>query len=158
VRGGRTLGRLVVLALLLGAGLVPGTVAQGRTHRQVPEAPAPKKSPEKLFPFNESFILVSINGKPVAGADPPSLTVDHTLRARGFGGCNTFSMAYYPIKNQTLAAGAIATTRKACSPEVMTSERGFLVTLHSLPKWDVTPEGDLVLKTSGTTLRFRRGI
>jgi heat shock protein HslJ len=158
MRGRAGAGRLAV-ALLLSAGLAQAATAQGfRSHRRAAEGPAPKHAPEKTFPFDGNFLLVSINGKPVASSDPPSLTVDQTLRARGFSGCNTFSMPYYPIKNQTLASGAIATTQKTCAPAVMASERAFLVTLHSLPRWDVTPEGDLLLKTSGTTLRFRRGI
>ena len=67
-------------------------------------------------------------------------------------------MALYPIKNQQLASGAIATTRKACEPAVMAAERAFLVALHTLPHWQVTPEGDLLLQARGTALRFRHGL
>ena len=112
---------------------------------------------EQQFPFGATWILDNIDGKPVAG-DTPSFMVDDKLRATGFGGCNTFSMALYPIKEQKLAAGAIATTRKQCGKPVDDLERSMLVGLHSLPTWKLEPNGDLTVKGQTSTMRFRRGL
>ncbi len=127
--------------------------------RQDDKAPVRPSGPvEQQFPFGATWILSEIGGKPVSG-DAPSFDLDDKLRAVGFGGCNTFSMALYPIKEQKLAAGAIALTRKTCGKDIDDMEHNMLVTLHSLPKWHLEANGDLtVTAQNGTVMRFKRGL
>ena len=149
----------VVMLLVLGGHAGPvAAQSAGFLHRhQTKDEPKPA-APGKLFPFDITWVLLTINDKPVALADPPSFSIDHTLRGRGFGGCGSFSMALYPNKDQTLFSGAIATSKGTCAPELMVMERNFLVTLHSQPKWDLLGDGDLTLTLGRTVMRFRRGV
>jgi heat shock protein HslJ len=127
--------------------------------KEVEKAPVRTGPAEQQFPFGATWILAEIGGKSVSG-DAPSFSLDDKLRAVGFGGCNTFSMALYPIREQKLAAGAIAVTRKSCGKDLDETEHNMLVTLHSLPKWHLEPNGDLtvVAANSTTPLRFKRGL
>ena len=76
-----------------------------------------------------------------------------------FGGFTTFSMALNPNKAHIRAAGSIAMTRKTCNKEVDDTEHNLLVTLHSLPKWHLEPNGDLtVTAQNGGVMRFKRGL
>ena len=126
-----------------------------RAHRiaQGPSGPV-----EQQFPFGSTWVLSDVGGKAVASGEPASFRLDDKLRAEGFGGCNTFSMALYPIKEQKLAAGSIATTRKSCGKPVDDAERALLVTLHSLPTWHLEPNGDLTIKGANSVMRFHRGL
>ena len=112
---------------------------------------------EQQFPFGGTWVLTSFEGKPI-GSDAPSFSLDDKLRAVGFGGCNTFSMALYPIREQKLAAGAIALTRKSCGKPLDDVEHDFLIGLHSLPKWHLEANGDLSVKGQTGTMMFRRGL
>jgi heat shock protein HslJ len=90
-----------------------------------------RREPPKLFPIGVSWTLVDINGRrPPAEA---TLRIDTTLRGNGFSGCNTFSAAIYPTRMQTLAAGPLAITKRACSPAVMQFERTYLSGIYSRP-------------------------
>ena len=83
-------------------------VRTGRQHRHSPRAhgsvpaarhagrgAAPKQ--EKVFPVGSSWIAVSLNGKTFSG-ERPSFTLDQQFRAKGFGGCNTYSATAYPLQ------------------------------------------------------------
>ena len=147
------------LALVLSA---PAMAQFGpKPARKEPEkAPVRTGPAEQQFPFGATWILAEIGGKQIGG-DAPSFTLDDKLRAVGFGGCNTFSMALYPIREQKLAAGAIAVTRKTCGKDLDDTEHNMLVALHSLPKWHLEPNGDLTVTAaanSPTTLVFKRGL
>jgi heat shock protein HslJ len=152
--------RLSTFTIVAGC-LLAATAAEAQSmHRRHEKSAAPEvksASPQKNFPLGNTWILQSINGKPVVG-EPATFQLDSTLRATGFSGCNTFSMILYPIKDQKLAGGAIALTHRTCDKDVMVAERNFLVGLHSLPTWDSTPNGDLTITGASGVMLFRRGI
>lgn len=112
---------------------------------------------EQQFPFGSTWLLDSFDGKPQSG-DVPSFRLDDKLRATGFGGCNSFSMSLYPIKDQKLAAGSIATTKKTCGKPLDDLERAVLVGLHSMPTWHLESNGDLTVKGQTGTMLFHRGL
>ncbi len=116
-----------------------------------------KRSLEKRFPVGMRWVLEDMGGKrPPAGVDA-ALRIDASYRAAGSAGCNTFSSAMYPAKEQTLMASTPALTRRTCPAPVMAFERAFLQALYSRPKWDQV--GDtLILKSRAGVLRFRRGL
>lgn len=150
-------GLAIVLACLALAPL--STASQAALRRGHPAAAdgTKRRSPEKQFPVDATWILQTMNGKPVTG-EPPSFRIDSALRGSGFSGCNSFSTTLYPIRDQKLAAGAIALTRKTCDKAVMSTERSFLVGLHSLPRWDLRPDGDLTVTGASGPMVFRRGL
>ena len=115
---------------------------------------APKR--EKRFPMGSAWIAVSINGKPFSGAERPSFTISDQYRATGFGGCNAFSATAYPLREQHLAVGPIALTKKQCDKTVMALEQAFLVALRTAAQWDITDSGVLIVKSQAGELRFDR--
>ena len=76
-----------------------------------------------------------LTGKPFSG-DKPSFSLDDQLRARGFGGCNTYAATAYPLRDQNLAVGPLAITKKSCDKTVMANEHAFFVALRTSGKWD----------------------
>jgi heat shock protein HslJ len=63
----------------------------------------------------------------------------------------------YPVKDQHLAMGPPALTKKQCDKDTMAIEVGFLSVLQSAPTWDLV-NGDLVIKGPRGSLRLARSL
>jgi heat shock protein HslJ len=63
----------------------------------------------------------------------------------------------YPIKDQHLAVGQYALTKKQCDKDTMAIETGFLSALLASPAWDLV-NGDLVIKGPRGALRLARSL
>jgi len=111
---------------------------------------------EKRFPMGSTWVAVSINGKNFPGVERPSFTISDQYRATGFGGCNAFSATAYPLREQRLAVGPIAFTKKQCDKTIMALEQAFLVGLRTAAQWDIVNGGSLVVKSQAGELRFER--
>lgn len=138
--------------------LIAGSaVAQTQpTGKGLPVGP-PKKEP-KVFPLGQSWLIASLNGKAyTAGSDRPAFTIDKQFRAKGFGGCNTYATVAYPLKEQGIAVGPFALTKRACAKEIMAAEHAFLVALRGAQKWDLVG-GQLVIQGPAGELKFDRSI
>lgn len=153
----RRLAALVVLAA--GAGLLWG----GQAPAQFKDAPVRPQEEQKVpagapkqFPLSKQWTLVSLNGKPVSD-NRPTLMIDEALRARGFGGCNTFSATAYPLAQQRFAVGPIALTRRSCEKDVMERERVYLVLLRTAAVWDLK-DGQLLITGNNGQLKFDRAL
>lgn len=157
-RAARRLGTaLVAVAAVSLPGIAAAQQARPQPRPATPQGIVPDGQ-EKTFPFDASWLLVDMAGKRVPfGAGAPNLSLDKQLRARGFAGCNTFSLTMYPVRRQALAVGPVALTRKACDRAVMEEERRFLILLRTANVWDLEA-GQLVLKGPGGALRFQRSI
>src|SRR5208283_904325 len=112
---------------------------------------------QKNFPFDQTFSLRELNGKPVPEGLDASLKIDGNLRGSGFTGCNSWSATLYPVKDQHLMVGPFALTKKQCPKDVMQIEVGFLSTLIGNPTWDLV-NGDLVIKGPRGTARLARSL
>jgi len=110
----------------------------------------------KQFPVGVQWCSCRLNGKSV-GLNQPTLQLDAQLRMRGFGGCNTFSAVAYPLKNQGLAVGPLALTRKECAKAEMELEKAYLLTLRTTAKWEER-EGILILLGQAGELKFDRAL
>ena len=134
--------------------------SSGNRQQARPAAPAdevvPQPRQEKQYPLGAAWTAVSQNGKSFPG-ERPTLTIDDTLRAKGFAGCNTFSATAYPLREQGLAVGPVAVTRRSCEAGLNASERSFLVALRGARKWDLV-QGQLVLSGAAGELRFERAL
>jgi heat shock protein HslJ len=86
-----------------------------------------------------------------------SLKIDGSLRGSGFTGCNSWSATLYPVKDQHLAVGPYALTKKQCPKDIMQLELGFLSALVGSPTWDLV-NGDLVIKGPRGALRLGRSL
>ncbi|KQO68087.1 MULTISPECIES: META domain-containing protein [unclassified Methylobacterium] len=132
----------------------------GREGREKPEkkqyVPAAKPQ-EKIFPLDATWTAVSLNGKPFGGNDRPSFTIDKQYRARGYGGCNTFAATAFPLKEQHLAVGPLALTKKPCDKGLGASEQDFFIALRTAGQWDLVGS-QLVIKSQKGELRFDRAL
>jgi len=111
----------------------------------------------KVFPLNSSWVAVSLNGKPFTG-ERPSFRLDDQLRATGFSGCNTYATAAYPLREQGLAVGPFALTKKTCDKATMAIEQAFLVALRSSGKWDIQGRNLIIETQNGGRLILERSL
>ena len=121
------------------------------------EPPKPLPPQQKNFPLDQTWSLRELNGKPVSADIDVSLKIDSTLRGSGFAGCNSWSATMYPVKDQHLAVGPYALTKKQCDKDTMAIEFGFLSALLASPTWDLV-NGDLVIKGPRGEMRLARSL
>jgi heat shock protein HslJ len=147
-------GRGLLIAMMLGGFIAP-VIAQEQPPAGAKSGGLAPMQP-KQFPVGVQWVLVTLNGKSV-GLNQPTLQLDAQLRMRGFGGCNTFSAVAYPLKNQGLAVGPIALTRKECAKTEMDLEKAYLLGLRTAGKWEER-EGSLFLVGQAGELKFERAL
>jgi heat shock protein HslJ len=151
-----------VLAAALGAALVFCTAAafagsSGPQSEEDQGPPKPLPPLQKNFPLDQTWSLRELNGKPVPAGLDASLKIDGTYRGSGFSGCNSWSATLYPVKDQHLAVGPFAITKKQCDKDIMAVEVGFLSSLIGNPTWDLV-NGDLVIKGPRGSVRLARSL
>lgn len=159
----RRLGYAALLAALVPMASVIASPASAQTGRrgnqsqmQQPDQQIPSAQQEKSYPTGAVWSAVALNGKPIADRKATFL-IDANLRGTGFAGCNTFSAAAYPLRQQGIAVGPLALTKRSCDKGMMDFERAFLVALRGARTWDLV-NGKLVVKGAGGELTFDRGI
>jgi heat shock protein HslJ len=130
---------------------------RGNQDQQQSGTITPNQKEEKKFPLGQSWIAVSMNGKSFPGAERPSFTLDDQFRVRGFGGCNTFSTTAFPLREQGIAVGPLALTKRSCDGGVMASEKAFLTALRTSAKWETTV-GTLIIRGPNGELKFERSL
>jgi heat shock protein HslJ len=121
------------------------------------DTPKPLPPLQKNFPLDQTWSLRELNGKPVPSTLDVSLKIDGSLRGSGYTGCNSWSATLYPVKDQHLAVGPYALTKKQCAKDIMQVELGFLSALVGSPTWDLV-NGDLVIKGPRGALRLARSL
>jgi heat shock protein HslJ len=116
----------------------------------------PSRPTEKVFPLDATWTAVSLNGKSFSG-ERPSFSIDKQYRARGFGGCNSFAATAFPLREQSLAVGPLAMTKRSCDKGLAALEQTFLVALRTAGKWDFVGS-TLVIKSQAGELRLERAL
>ena len=129
---------------------------EGPTREQYQAMGTPISQQEKMFPLGASWSVVALNGKPVQDRRA-TLMVDMNLRGTGFAGCNTFSAAAYPLRQQGFAVGPIALTKRSCDKGMLEFEKAFLLALRATSKWDLV-SGRLVLKGGAGEVTLSRSL
>ena len=151
---------MVALGLVVATGVAAQTPGFGRRTNQEQHqkgTPLPSGKEEKRFPLGNAWIAVSLNGKTYSGSERPTVILDDQFRLRGFGGCNTFSATAYPLREQGIAVGPLAMTKRSCDKGVMATETAYLTALRGSAKWD-TIVGSLVIKGPNGELKFERSL
>ncbi|NEU13298.1 META domain-containing protein [Methylobacterium sp. BTF04] len=115
------------------------------------------KAQEKVFPLDSTWTAVSLNGKVFSGNDRPSFIIDKQYRARGYGGCNTFAATAFPLREQHLAVGPLALTKKPCDKGLGATEQDFFIALRTAGQWDLVGS-QLVIKSQKGELKFDRAL
>ena len=148
-------------ALAVAAALCFATTAfaapKGPVSEEDEGPPKPLPPLQKNFPLDQTWSLRELNGKPVPPGVDASLKVDGNLRGSGYSGCNSWSATMYPMKDQHLAVGPYAITKKQCAKDIMAVELGFLSGLMGSPSWDLVND-DLVIKGPRGTMRLARSL
>lgn len=93
-----------------------------------------------------------------AAGDSPRVTLTFNADGRlsGQGPCNAFSAAY-SLTGEGLAIARPAPTRRTCAPAVMQSEQAFFATLAGVRRFEIAPDGALLLHTdAGRSILARR--
>ncbi|GJE81346.1 META domain-containing protein [Methylorubrum thiocyanatum] len=147
----------VPAAAQMGMGGNPSGFGAGKQPEKKPQYVPGAKPTEKMFPLGSMWTAVSMNGKPFTGADRPSFIIDAQYRARGYGGCNTFTATAFPLREQHLAVGPLALTKKTCDKALAASEQAFLIALRTAGKWDLDGS-QLVIRSQNGELRFDRAL
>ena len=144
-------------------GLASSAEAQGRTRRGNQDQQAPQGGEtvifkeDKRFPLGKQWVAVSFNNKPYTGTERPGFLLNDQYRATGFGGCNSFSATAFPLKDQGIAVGPLALTKRSCDKATMDIEHAYFIALRTAAKWD-TVQGALLLKSPSGELRFARSL
>jgi heat shock protein HslJ len=130
----------------------------GPTRQVDPKVPQPGQPGNKVFPLGSSWVAVSLNGKPFGGGERPSFKLDDQMRATGFSGCNIYSTVAYPLREQNLAVGPFALTKKSCDKATMAAEQAFLVALRAAGKWDIQGRNLIIQTQNGGQLVLERSL
>jgi predicted amidohydrolase YtcJ/heat shock protein HslJ len=93
--------------------------------------------------------LVSLNGRPVAKENPPTMKFERG-KLSIFGGVNRMSGSYALIDNESVTLGQLVSTRMAGPPELMELERDFSKTMASVNGFHV--EGNQLQLLSGDSV------
>lgn len=98
-----------------------------------------------------------IGGKGVIDNSEVTLMFGSDGKVGGKSGCNGYS-ANYQLTGETVKVfGPMIGTRMACAPAIMTQEQAYRALIESAQSLAVTPEGALVItSTGGATSRFMR--
>ena len=144
----------IAIVALAALGAVASAFAQMKTD-DAPLKPLPPL--QKNFPLDQTWSLRELNGKPVPSSLDVSLKVDGALHGSGFAGCNSWSAVIYPIKDQHIAVGGVALTKKQCDKDTMAIEVAFLTALLGEPAWDLV-NSELIIKGPRGALRLVRSL
>lgn len=150
-------GSLVAATQVVAQGMPMQQLGTGQQPQKKPQVIPQAKAQEKIFPLGTTWTAVSLNGKAIAGSERPSFIVDTQYRARGFGGCNTFAATAFPLREQHIAVGPLALTKKTCDKGIIASEQAFLVALRTAGQWDIVGS-QLVIRSQAGELRFDRSL
>lgn len=90
------------------------------------------------------WVVEDINGAGIVDNSRATLHFSADGRVAGRASCNTYTGAY-TLTGEGLTISKAATTRKACSPALMRQEEAFLEVLRNVQRFEVTPDGALIL-------------
>ena len=111
------------------------------------------------FPFNRTFVAVSLNGEPVNYERLPYLPTFEVrrstfsrLRVFGSGGCNRYNGDLTLVSEQSIAWGQTSQTARVCGWGTEFDAR-YLQALLKTVRWR-REEGTLILEDDTDSLRF----
>lgn len=117
----------------------------GQKRLEVP-TPAVERSPglSRYSASSGSTRVESLAAAAVLEGSSVTLAFGEDRRVSGQASCNGFT-GEYSLTGEGLSVGQVATTRKACPPPLMQQEEAFLGLLGGVQRFEITPDGRLVL-------------
>ena len=139
--------------LFLTCALVACTAAK----EQMKEPAVPPSRPVQAADLNGSqWLAVDIGGGGVAGESHSTLHFAAPNQVDGNTGCNLFRGPLV-TEGASIRIGPLATTRRACTPELMDQERHYLITLAQASGMRLDGTELVLLDESGQALvRYSR--
>jgi heat shock protein HslJ/uncharacterized lipoprotein YbaY len=102
------------------------------------------------------WMVADINGKGIVDRSRATLNFGTDGRVAGRSSCNNIT-GQYTLTGEALTVSKAAGTMMACEPALMAQERLFLDVLQNVRRFDLRPDGALVLQTDdGRTIVARR--
>lgn len=102
------------------------------------------------------WVVEDINGKGIIDRSRGTLNFGPEGRVSGRSFCNSFT-GQYKLTGEGLTVGNTAGTMMACAPSLMQQEGLFLGVLKNVRRFDIGPDGALVLQTDDRrTITARR--
>jgi heat shock protein HslJ len=102
------------------------------------------------------WLVESIDGAAIAPDSRLTIAFREGGRIDGIASCNRY-LADYELTGEALAIAGGASTMMACAPSLMEQERRFLDALAAVRRFEIMPDGALVLLADdGPTLIARR--
>jgi len=101
-------------------------------------------------------MVEAIDGAPLAPGSRATIRFGSDGRVSGDASCNTYSDRYTLADEGLYLSNPIA-TRKACAPSLMTQEGRFMEVLRNVQRFEIAPDGALVLHAGEEhSIRARR--
>jgi heat shock protein HslJ len=135
-----------ILAAILAAACSPAFAEDKKPAQPIPPW-------QVQFPFDQTFSLRELNGKPVDSSLDISLKIDSSMHGSGYTGCNSWSAVIYPVNGQKLLFGPPALTKKTCAKDGEKLQNDFLAGLTGQPSWDLV-NGELIIKGPHGTMKL----
>jgi heat shock protein HslJ len=102
------------------------------------------------------WVVESIDRVPLVGDSRVTVAFGEDGRIHGDGSCNRYNAAYQ-LTGEGLSIGAAASTMMACAQPLMEQERRFFGALAAVRRFEIAPDGALVLLSDdGRKLIARR--
>jgi heat shock protein HslJ len=156
-RGGRTLEVSILRALC--RDIMSGMPHPLTLEVQIDGEPLPTGcggSPDQLLRDGEDWEVLAVNGEPVLPSTQPTIRFDVADRTvSGNASCNRFRASFERTGESLTVAGPILSTRMACEVPGMDQEERVLRVLSGIDRFDLSPEGYLVLSGSAGDLVAR---
>lgn len=111
--------------------------------------------PPQTVLVGAEWVLTELDGKPVTGPRPPTLTMTMAGAIAGFSGCNRYFGQLLFAENGAVSASSIGMTRMACPQKAMALEAGFARALQGVTEWRHA-SGIVSFDGNGGALRFQR--
>jgi heat shock protein HslJ/uncharacterized lipoprotein YbaY len=102
------------------------------------------------------WVVEEVAGKGIVDRSRATLNFDADGRVAGAASCNRYT-AQYKLTGEGLSISKAAGTMMACAPALMQQEALFLDVLRNVSRFDIAPDGALVLHANDRrTIRARR--
>ncbi len=100
--------------------------------------------------FQQEWTVIIVDGAETTTEKKPRFTLHPDDRIGGSTGCNVFT-GPARVTGDRITLGHLATTRRACAPDVMAQEQRFTEAIADIDGWRFDASGDLVLEAGNRT-------
>lgn len=102
-----------------------------------------------------AWIVTAIDGDNPLPDRPVTIAFDDDNRISGQSSCNRY-MGPCTIEGDKITVGPVAGTRMFCGEALMAQEQRFLDLLQTAQRWEISPDGLLVLHGAKGKIEARR--